>query len=87
MTHRELTLGEQLQARGVSRRAFMKYCATTASLLALPPALVPQIAHAMERLKGVEALMTTLPGQSVFPDGKDLSRASATQRQSVLHGA
>ena len=48
MTDRELTLGEQLQARGVSRRAFMKYCATTASLLALPPALVPQIAHALE---------------------------------------
>ena len=46
-----------------------------------------QIAHAMERIKGVEALMITLPGQSVFPDGKDLSGASATQRQSVLHGA
>ncbi len=48
MTIRELTLGEHLQARGVSRRAFMKYCATTASLLALPPALVPKIAHALE---------------------------------------
>ncbi|WP_082680311.1 hypothetical protein [Paucibacter sp. KCTC 42545] len=46
-----------------------------------------QIAHAMERIKGVEALMTTLPGQSVFPDGKDLSETSSTQRQSVLHGA
>ncbi|WP_271009429.1 hypothetical protein [Paucibacter sp. B51] len=46
-----------------------------------------QIAHAMERLKGVEALMTTLPGQAVFPDGKDLSGASADLPQSVLHGA
>ncbi|MCB2017598.1 MAG: hydrogenase small subunit [Hydrogenophaga sp.] len=45
---KELTLGEHLLARGVSRRSFMKFCTTTASLLALPPALVPQIAHALE---------------------------------------
>jgi hypothetical protein len=45
-----------------------------------------QIAHAMERLKGVEALMSTLPGQSVFPEGKDLAGTSANQHQSVLHG-
>ena len=48
MKDREMTLGEHLQARGVSRRSFMKYCATTASLLALPPALVPKLAHALE---------------------------------------
>ena len=42
------TLGEILQARGVSRRGFLKYCATTASLLALPPAMVPRIAEALE---------------------------------------
>ena len=30
------TLGDILQAQGVSRRGFMKYCAATASLLALP---------------------------------------------------
>lgn len=46
-----------------------------------------QIAHATERLKGVEALIATLPGQSVFPEGKDLSGASAVERQSVLYGA
>ena len=45
------TLGEILQARGVSRRGFMKYCATTASLLALPPAMVPRIAQALEQAR------------------------------------
>ena len=45
------TLGEILQARGVSRRGFMKYCATTASLLALPPAMVPRIAKALEQAR------------------------------------
>ena len=28
------TVGEILQAKGVSRRGFLKYCATTASILA-----------------------------------------------------
>ena len=42
------TLGEILQARGVSRRGFLKYCAATASLLALPPSMVPRIAAALE---------------------------------------
>ena len=45
------TLGEILQARGVSRRGFMKYCAATASLLALPPAMVPRIANALEQAR------------------------------------
>ena len=31
------TLGESLKNHGVSRRSFMKFCATTASMMALPP--------------------------------------------------
>lgn len=46
-----------------------------------------QVAHATARLKGVEALMTTLPGYSVFPSGVDLSSGLENQRRSVLHGA
>jgi hydrogenase small subunit len=45
------TLGEILQSQGVSRRGFMKYCAATASLLALPPAMVPRIARALEQAR------------------------------------
>ena len=41
------TLGEQLQASGISRRTFLKFCATTASLLALPQSAVPQIVSAL----------------------------------------
>ncbi|KEO50890.1 hydrogenase small subunit [Thioclava pacifica] len=48
MTTRHVPLGERMQARGISRRSFMKFCATTASLLALPPALAPKIAQALE---------------------------------------
>ncbi len=33
--------------RGVSRRAFLKFCAAAASLMALPPSMAPAIAEAM----------------------------------------
>ena len=42
------SLAERLEARGISRRGFMKYCAATASLLALPPAAAAKIAQALE---------------------------------------
>lgn len=37
--NRPETLGEMMQQRGVSRRAFLKYAAMTASLMALPPTI------------------------------------------------
>jgi hydrogenase small subunit len=43
----QLTLGEHLRRQGVSRRGFLKFCATTASLMALPPAMIPRIAEAL----------------------------------------
>jgi hydrogenase small subunit len=48
MNPQNQSVGERLEARGVSRRSFLKFCATTASLLALPPALAPRIAEALE---------------------------------------
>jgi hydrogenase small subunit len=46
-----LTLGESLRRQGVSRRGFLRFCAATASLMALPPAMVPRIAEALEQVK------------------------------------
>ncbi len=45
---KEQTLGEVLRQQGVSRRGFLKFCAATASLMALPPGVVPAIAKALE---------------------------------------
>ncbi|MBK1646524.1 Ni/Fe hydrogenase [Thiocapsa imhoffii] len=45
------TLGASLRERGVSRRGFMKFCAATASMMALPPSMVPAIAAALEQAK------------------------------------
>jgi len=41
-------LKEVLRDRGVSRRGFMRYCATLTSLMALPAAMVPKVAQALE---------------------------------------
>lgn len=46
-----LTLIQRLRQAGVSRRGFLKFCTATASLMALPPALVPRIAQALEQAK------------------------------------
>lgn len=42
------TIGDSLRSQGISRRDFLKFCATTASLLALPPAMIPRIVKALE---------------------------------------
>jgi hydrogenase small subunit len=45
------TLGETLRKQGISRRSFLKFCAATASMMALPPTMVPAIAKALENAK------------------------------------
>jgi hydrogenase small subunit len=44
---KSITVGESLRARGVSRRAFLKFCAVTTSLMGLSPKLVPTVAAAL----------------------------------------
>ena len=45
------TLAESLRSHGISRRGFLKFCSATASLMALPPTMVPAIAAALEKAK------------------------------------
>ncbi|MCB1785723.1 MAG: hydrogenase small subunit [Chromatiaceae bacterium] len=47
----QTTLAERLRERGVSRRGFMKFCAATASMMALPPMMIPRIAAALEQAR------------------------------------
>jgi len=47
----DMTLGERLRQRGVSRRGFLKFCATTASMMALPPSMIPAIADSLQKAK------------------------------------
>jgi len=43
------TLGDLLTQRGISRRAFLKFCAAVTSLMALPPDMAPAIAQALAK--------------------------------------
>jgi hydrogenase small subunit len=45
------TLGERLRRQGVSRRAFLKFCAAMASLMALPPGAAAAIAETLVRTR------------------------------------
>jgi len=45
------TLGEFLRARGVTRRGFLQFCATGASIMGLAPSMVPRVAEALESAK------------------------------------
>jgi hydrogenase small subunit len=51
MSKEEKTLGEHLQEEGISRRSFLKFCAATASMLALPPSMIPTVARALEKAR------------------------------------
>lgn len=45
------TLGEELRRRGMSRRAFLKFCAAVASSMALPPTAAPVMAEALAKAR------------------------------------
>ncbi|MEZ5841509.1 MAG: hydrogenase small subunit [Hyphomicrobiales bacterium] len=45
------TLGEMLAARGISRRAFLKYTSWLATLMALPPGLAPAMADELAKAR------------------------------------
>ena len=48
---KDQSIGEALRERGISRRSFLKFCATTASLMALPPSMIPVIAATLEKVR------------------------------------
>ena len=41
------TLGDSLREHGVSRRGFLKFCAATATMMALPPTMTAALAEAL----------------------------------------
>jgi hydrogenase small subunit len=51
LSRTDKTLGESLRSQGISRRSFLKFCAAAASMMALPPSMIPTIANALEKAK------------------------------------
>lgn len=51
MSNNHNTLGARLHSHGISRRGFLKFCAATTSMMALPPNMIPVVAAALENAK------------------------------------
>jgi len=76
------TLGEALRSQGVSRRSFMKFCATTASMMALPPSMIPLVANALEKAKRPSVIWLSF--QECTGCTESLTRAHTSTVESLI---
>jgi hydrogenase small subunit len=79
------TVGDFLRARGVSRRGFMKFCATTASLMAMAPTMAPKVAEALEKARRPSVIW--LPFQECTGCTESLTRSHAPTIESLMFDA
>ncbi len=79
---KEQTLGEVLAAKGVSRRGFMKFCAATTTLMALPPTMVPQVAAALESARRPSVIW--LPFQECTGCTESITRSHAPSIEGLI---
>ena len=71
--------------RGVSRRGFLKFCAATASLMALPPMMIPRIAQAIEKARRPSVIW--LPFQECTGCTESITRAHSSTLESLIFEA
>jgi len=78
------TLSEHLQSNGISRRGFLKFCATTASMMALPPMMVPRIAQALEAAHSKRPSVIWLSFQECTGCTESITRAHAPSIEGLI---
>ncbi len=76
------SLNEKLQQQGVSRRTFLKFCSTAASLLALPQTAVPQMVEALGAARRPSVIW--LPFQECTGCTESLLRSHAPSLESLI---
>lgn len=81
----DATLGEVLRSQGVSRRGFMKYCATIVSMMALPPAMIPLVAEALEKARRPSVIWLSF--QECTGCTESLTRAHTATLESLIFDA
>lgn len=79
---KQVTLGEQLRQRGISRRTFLKLCAVATSAMALPPAMIPRVAAALD--KAVRPSVIWLSFQECTGCTESLTRSHAPTLESLI---
>lgn len=75
-------LMDYLRTRGVSRRGFLKFCSATASLMALPPSMIPRIAAALENAR--RPAVVWLPFQECTGCAESMTRAHGSTIEQMI---
>jgi len=79
------TVGETLASRGVSRRSFLKFCATMTSLLALPPGMAEVMAETLARTRRQSVIWLSF--QECTGCTESLTRSHSPTLESLLFDA
>jgi hydrogenase small subunit len=79
------TLGDYLIEQGVSRRGFLKFCTATASLMALPPSAIGQVAAALAAAKRPSVIWLSF--QECTGCTESLTRSHAPTLESLIFDA
>jgi hydrogenase small subunit len=82
---RTATVGEFLRSRGVTRRDFLSFCASTAALMGLPAALAPRIAAALDQARRPSVIW--LPFQECTGCTESITRAHGATIESLIFEA
>jgi hydrogenase small subunit len=82
---KDQTLGDYLASQGVSRRGFLKFCSATASVMALPPAAVAQVAAALETARRPSVIWLSF--QECTGCTESLTRSHAPTVESLIFDA
>jgi len=82
---KDQTLGEYLRLQGVSRRGFLKFCSATASMMALPPSAVAQVADALARARRPSVIWLSF--QECTGCTESLTRSHAPTVESLIFDA
>jgi len=79
------TLGEQLRRQGISRRSFLKFCAATTSLMALPPTMVGAVAAALDKARRPSVIWLSF--QECTGCTESLTRSHSPTLESLIFNA
>lgn len=79
------TLGDYLIEQGVSRRGFLKFCSATASLMALPPSAIAQVASALAAARRPSVIWLSF--QECTGCTESLTRSHAPTLESLIFDA
>ena len=79
------TVGEFLRSRGVTRRDFMRFCASATAVLGLPASFTPRIAAALEQAQRPSVIW--LPFQECTGCTESITRAHGATLESLIFEA